>query len=634
MGAARISILRPHVERKTGWSRRTARLAAPITMIAVLAGIGVVAQSANRDDVAVAHLNSGVAWFAGHGLLSLVDGDSGTVLQRIAVAGSDHALSVVQDDSSALVLDRTSGKISRFAGGSYRRRDMAGDTAKSPDTKIYPTSEGVYVANQVNGFVLHDRQDLRETARLTSAGTGSAGVDGNAHLWVITADGHRLGKLSAGRIATTITLPSAAGGAELVPANGRTVVVERSNGRFWVQDNTTLSPEHQIGGTLASTVGLTGATDQPWLMLVEPTGLLRVIDTGSGSVVSRVDLSRIAGAGPTSTFGPAVERDQRIFVPDFATGKMLAVDLSQGAAAPLTRALDLELAGPTPGLGVFVHDGHVWFDDQSSARAGVIDSDTLTVRTVAKYGNAPITDLGCDLGVAGNRIAGKAMQVRLSGPNAAKVTTAHWEFNGGVPSSSDIKEPTVVWPVAGKVTATVRATVGGQQLNATCEADIDPAPAAATTTSAPTTTTTIAALQETTTAPIETSVTTPTGTPAQPSPSTGTAPIPRSTTTPSTTPTTAAPTTATPTTATPTTATPTTATPTTAAPVARIPSFNHGSTLGAARTFFAGQGFDTISDSAMGANSCVGKTKGTFWGTAPAEGSVRRDNAITLFFCP
>ncbi|MDQ0373760.1 hypothetical protein [Cellulomonas humilata] len=364
----RPSLRTPAARRYLGPATAAVVVAVPLAFT-VLVGQG--------NDVHELAQSTGSAWVAspGAGTVTLIDGPSEEIVDSLpspgAAAGDD--LGVVQRGSSALVVNETRGTLARVDGATF-----AGGTPVlvadpgSPLTVLEGGDQAYVVdATRRTTTVLDaDELTLQATISLSSTpGPGQTAVDGDGRLWVVDSGGSGIASF---RGSDRVVRGPADASAQVVLVQGKAVLTDLSGGRLGV-----LRPDGEVAGWTCldvrpdDDVQLLGSATSPHVYAaVAQTGNV-VVASLSGDCQDVVPVAGEAG----HDFGPMVQSDRFVFVPDRTTGRTTIID-----TADLSTTDTSELAPPGHRLELASKDGIVFFNDLDGGTAGVLTWDGTTWR--------------------------------------------------------------------------------------------------------------------------------------------------------------------------------------------------------------------------------------------------------------
>jgi hypothetical protein len=315
------------------------------------------------------------------GQLTLLDGSSAEVAAQVEVAPPGTRLAAVQQGTTAYAVNVDTGSVRRVDGATFT---VSRPVIPLPDAgaalDVFAGPGVVYALDTRRGVLagvdprtLAGRSDPVSLA--AQVATGAAALDQAGRLWLVDTstgdlvwvrDGQRRSRRAVAR----------PGGGMLVFAGGAPVIVDpasRTATRFdpltgAIRGTTELDlrPDDRIA--------VTGANTTDRLYVVVARGVLAVCDLAATTCPTVVPLG-----GSGADLGAAVESGGRIFVPDYATGRVWVVDPDTRRVVAQPRVLD-----PRIRFQLLSQDGVVFFNDPDSEHAGVIRLDG-GVRPVPKY---------------------------------------------------------------------------------------------------------------------------------------------------------------------------------------------------------------------------------------------------------
>ena len=183
----------------------------------------------------------------------------------------------------------------------------------------------------------------------------------------------------ANGVAHTRTRP-AAGPFTLLAADARPVLAEPAQHDIVVLDAHRGQPAFNVAFDPPETSPqVSGSANSPYVMAVgSHTSNLEVIDLQD----RRAATIAIGDPSPrVARYGPAVIKDNLIFVPDYLQGAVIVVRVAHDTltlVGQVTVGLDDQFV-------LLTHNNNVWFDDPTGNSAGVITTD-LTAIAIAKVG--------------------------------------------------------------------------------------------------------------------------------------------------------------------------------------------------------------------------------------------------------
>ncbi|HET9656827.1 MAG TPA: PKD domain-containing protein [Kineosporiaceae bacterium] len=351
------------------WRRRIG----PVVVVALASGGLVAVGVAQGYPAGALRLLSGQAWLgsAAAGQVSLIDGTTAQVAEKVKVAGPGHVLSVGQIGHDAVVADATAGSVSWVSGALAEASPVdIGPASAVGGTRVL-TGEGqahVLLGSRYAALDAVSGRVLRSVDLGRGLEPATAVVDRAGRAWVLDQAGG-LVQPSAGAdwvrpgvaTADVSRLAAVGDGVAVVDPQKRRVTAYDGGGR---PVGTACLPAEVTGPVEA--VGTPGGGV---LVASDSAKALVVADPSDGSCSRRIGL-----ADGTLRLGLPVVSDGRAFVPDLASGRVFVVNLDTGAlvAAPLV------LAGGSPALELLDRDGVVFYNDPAGQHAGVVRLDGST----------------------------------------------------------------------------------------------------------------------------------------------------------------------------------------------------------------------------------------------------------------
>jgi hypothetical protein len=351
-----------------------------ISLVAALGVAGVVAFGpADGHPARNVKLLSGAAWLpsAKVGQLTLLDGASVEVAAQVQVANPGNLLDVVQQGSTAYAIDRTSGTLRRVDGATF---DLTPPATPIPDAHggltAFPTSDAIYtVDNQRGVMATLDPATLAPRGDLVSLSTrlssGAAAMDGGGKVWLLDSGTGDVTRLQ-GRITGRATEQ---GQSLLTMAGGQPVVVNIGNRTVSTIDPATAKPRATITLDLrpGDTIQASGSPNSSRVYVAASRGLLTICELAAGKCDDVVPLAS------GSDLGAPIESGNRLFIPDYLSGRVWIVDLTSRKIVANSQVLS-----PPGKFQLLTRDGVVFFNDPDTERAGVIKLNGEVTKT-AKY---------------------------------------------------------------------------------------------------------------------------------------------------------------------------------------------------------------------------------------------------------
>lgn len=364
--------------------RRPAVRISLVSIVATAVAAGMTVTGLDRGYPAEqVRLLSGSAWLASSqaGQVTLLDGSSAEVAAQLKVASAGNRLEVVQHGATAYAIDQTAGTIRRIDGATF---ELTQPESPIPDARggltAYASPETVYALDTQRGILTAaDPRTLAARGQPLSLAaqleTGSATVDDAGRLWAVdNANGDLIS--IAGDRRTTYRNAAKPGSSQLTLAGGHPVIIDRGDRKAIVIDPETGEVSNTIGLDLRpdDSIAVSGSPHSQRLYLVASRGLLAICDLDATTCDGAVPLD-----ASNSELGPAVEAGNRLFVPDYTTGKVWIFDLNGR-----TIIAKPEVLTPPARFQLLTRDGIVFYNDPASERAGIIDLNG-GIHKVAKY---------------------------------------------------------------------------------------------------------------------------------------------------------------------------------------------------------------------------------------------------------
>ena len=350
-------------------------LVAVLTGIGFFLGTGVSSARPKLADIG--------AWLASalNGEVVHANGMSGQVDGRVDLAAAKgDELKVVQDGNSVLVVDESTGQVSRIDPtqlevAQSKSLGAGGMQLVMGAGKAYAIDPRAGTVQQVNPLTV----DTIGAAITLKAPLGQAGIDKNGTLWVPVPKEGTLAQINGAQQGKAVTVGEPGDPLTLTMADGvplvtnsaaaSAMVIGPTGTRLTVSLPSTVT-EAGRGGMLMPAVA--EATIVP--MLAPKQGALVLVDTASGA------LSTVSVKG--GKLGPPQALGRRVYIADESTGRLIVYDT-------VAKRFDPEkvVTGKAGPLEVFVKDGLLWVNDQFSETALVIEQDGRAHR-VGKYDEA------------------------------------------------------------------------------------------------------------------------------------------------------------------------------------------------------------------------------------------------------
>lgn len=346
---------------------------AVLGVAAVVYGVGRASDTYELSDVG--------AWLvSSNGPAVHVNGLSGKVDGKTGLPGSNgHKLRVVQDHGTVLIIDETTGVVSRIDPSQLevaqtRKLGAAG-------TQVVIGKKTAYTIDPRAGSV--QRIDPVSLASLgkpiaLAPPLGQSAVDARGALWVpVPAAGQSTpvsagvaGRpVSVGRAGDRLALTVAAGVPVVVNSTSAAAMVVSSGGERLRVSLPSSVRRAGLGGVLAPAT----TEGQTVPLLAEKAGALVLVDTGNGG------LSATSVRLPRHRYSAPQILGTRVYIPDQTTGRVYVYDT---AANHFQRSITV--SGRSGALDAFVKDGLLWINDPNGSTALVIN-DHGGVHRISKY---------------------------------------------------------------------------------------------------------------------------------------------------------------------------------------------------------------------------------------------------------
>ena len=360
----------PSIDLRSPAARRF--LGPAVAAVVVVVPLAWTALAGQGNDLHELAQSTGSAWVAspGAGTVTLIDGPSEEIVDSLPSPGAaaGDVLGIVQRGSSALVVNETRGTLARVDGATFAAGTPVLVADPGTPVTVLEGGDQAYVvdATRRTTTVLDaERLTLQATISLSSTpGPGQAAVDGEGRLWVVDSGGSGIASF---RGSERVVRGPADASAQVVLVQGRAVLTDLSQGRLGL-----LRPDGEVAGWSCldvrpqDTVQLLGSATSPHVYAA-------VAETGNVVVASLTgdcqDVVPVAGEAGHD-FGPLVQSDRFVFVPDRTTGRTTIIDTADGSTTDTS-----ELAPPGHRLQLASKDGIVFFNDLDGGTAGVLTWD-------------------------------------------------------------------------------------------------------------------------------------------------------------------------------------------------------------------------------------------------------------------
>ncbi|MCE7005673.1 PKD domain-containing protein [Kibdelosporangium philippinense] len=345
-------------------------------VLAVVTTIVLLGQGNPTEKVRVL---PGAAWLPSSkvGQATLLDGTTAEVVAQVPVAAGGNVLELTQQGTTGYAVDKTSGVIRRIDGATF---ELTPPSALLPNVTSGLTAfagpDTLYAVDTQHGIVMP--ADPRTVLPIGDAQPLSAQLDANTavvddrgQLWIIDNATGSL-KRFVGRSGLTKENVTQPGKSVLAVANGLPVIVNTAS-REVITVDADGEPQERIRLELRQddAVRITGSARSDRMYIVASRGVLNICSLSEADCGRAVPLAGDLGA--------PVEAGDRLFVPDYSTGKVWIIDL---VGARVVGQADV--LGSRGKFDLLNRDGVVFFNESGGERAGVIRIDG-SVQRVSKY---------------------------------------------------------------------------------------------------------------------------------------------------------------------------------------------------------------------------------------------------------
>ncbi|WP_322749431.1 MULTISPECIES: hypothetical protein [unclassified Frankia] len=363
---------------------RRVRWSVTVPLVLLLAGGSVVLLVGQSAGTAVLRLGNAGVWLASsaQGIVSHINGPSGRVDATTRVSNAkDPKLIIAQEGSSVLVTDTSTGIVSRIDPVTLipaeQKNFRTGITVVTGDDQAY-------VVNDQTGRVTRiDPQTLDVLGSPVDLGApiAGAGMADDGTLWVALPSGGKLVPIRHGAPGSAVTVSRPDDQVSLTIADGHPVVVNASDGTLvGVRDGHPTAPLRLP--SQGRPLKVAPRVDGPLVPItVGGTDTLLLADWTAGTV----DTVEIGSQHPSDNLGAPVTANNRVYIPDNGTGRLLVYATD---AAAFVDPIKITSGEPAGELAVTVKDGTVWVNDPDGTEAAVIRPDG-SVQKIEKLPVAP-----------------------------------------------------------------------------------------------------------------------------------------------------------------------------------------------------------------------------------------------------
>lgn len=345
---------------------------------AVLFGVGMASAKYHLSDIG--------GWLASDkkGEVVHVNGLTGKVDGKVEIAGANgHILEVIQQGGAVLLLDKTTGVVSRIDPAQLNT--VQGATFQGAQgMQVVEGTSVAYALSPSRGTVQQlDPMSLASiggSVALTAPLSTNNAVDAESALWVPVPavgqaadkpNGQQVKGVPIGKDGDVLTLTMAAGAPVVTDSTtAQSVIVGPGGSKMKVNLPPAVSQTGRVG--VLAPVETDGLLVP---LLNSQTGSLTILDAATGSVSS-------AGISlpPNHTFAPPQMLGERVYIPDRTAGQLVVWNSASHAMES-----SVNLTGrPDPTMDVFVKGGLLWANDPEGNKALVINS-TGQATPISKY---------------------------------------------------------------------------------------------------------------------------------------------------------------------------------------------------------------------------------------------------------
>jgi hypothetical protein len=342
-------------------------------------------------------LLSGAAWLASGrvGQMSLLDGSSTEVAAQVQVASAGSVVDVVQAGPHAYAVDQSTRTIRRIDGATFQVSPPEAPIGDAQAMTAFAGSGKLYVVDTRRGLIVNadpatGRALTRPRNFVAQIAPNTTGIDSDGRLWIAdNATGDVL-TVEDGESAEPMRGITKPGRSIMTISNGKPVIIDPDGHQVLIVDPAAREVQTKIGLDLrpGEDIQVSGSSHGDRTYIVASRGVLTICELEKQSCAEAVGLSE-------GKLGAAVEAGNRLFVPDYTTGRVWIVDLAKRTVVGQPQVLKTGKE-----FQLLTRDGVVFFNDRESELAGVIRLDG-GVENVAKYDakdpdkglNTPITGL-------------------------------------------------------------------------------------------------------------------------------------------------------------------------------------------------------------------------------------------------
>jgi hypothetical protein len=329
---------------------------------AVVFGVGVASAKYHLADV------GGWLTSTAKGELVHVNGLSGKVDGKVKLTGAvGHPMKVVQQGGVVLVVDEATGVVSRVDPAHLNVVQGVGFRGAA-GMEVVSGPGAAYALDQPKGSI--QRLDPLTLATMGgplsfTAPLGAAAIDARSALWVPVPSDGQAATVHNGQAAQPIGIGRPGDDLALTIAAGVPVITDFTSGQSVIFGPNGAQVKVRLPSIISQaakgSVLAPASTDGQLVPLLAGKYLV-VLNSENGS------FSSVSLTLPDHQFAAPQALDQRIYIPDQNSGKVLVYDATTDR---MERAI--QATGRPGSLEAFVKDGLLWVNDPDSANAVVID---------------------------------------------------------------------------------------------------------------------------------------------------------------------------------------------------------------------------------------------------------------------
>jgi PASTA domain/PKD domain len=377
------------------WRRSPVR--SGVAAVVSIAAVGSVVLFGGGGNAAQdVRLLSGAAWLASGkvGQVSLLDGSSAEVSAQVQVAPSGSVIDVVQAGANAYAVDQSSRTIRRIDGATFQAGQPEVPIADAQALTAFAGSGKLYVVDTRRGLIVNaDPASGKASGEVQNfvpqIAPDTTAIDSQGRLWIAdNATGDVL-TYTDGDDLRPIKGVGKPGRSILTMSNDKPVVIDTEGREALIVDPDSRGVDARISLDLRAgeQIQVSGSPHGDRTYIVASRGLLTICELAKRACDQAVPLA-------DGKLGAAVEAGNRLFVPDYNTGKVWIVDLERHTVVAQPQVLKTNKQ-----FQLLNRDGKVFFNDPDSEQAGVIQLDG-GVDNIAKY-DASNPNKGLNTPVAG-----------------------------------------------------------------------------------------------------------------------------------------------------------------------------------------------------------------------------------------